>query len=70
VCPSGLEYARTHGTKSGKSIGRPKAVFNRARAIELPDAGLIWRQIAAELGTRVRAVRRVFRVGMVAKPAV
>ena len=57
---SGLEYARTHGTKSGLPIGRPKAVFNRAKAIELREAGRSWRQIATELGATVRTIRRAY----------
>jgi DNA invertase Pin-like site-specific DNA recombinase len=36
---AGLDYARTHGTKSGRPVGRPKAVFSRVRVIELREAG-------------------------------
>jgi DNA invertase Pin-like site-specific DNA recombinase len=64
---SGLEFARTHGTKSGRAIGRPRAVFDRASVIELRDAGQSWRQISAALGVAVRTVRRVYNSG-VAKP--
>jgi DNA invertase Pin-like site-specific DNA recombinase len=66
---SGLEYARAHGTKSGRAIGCPRAVFNRVRTIALREAGWSWRRIAAELGTTVRTVRRVCQSGVVAKPA-
>ncbi len=66
---SGMDYARTHGTKSGRAIGRPRAVFNRARVLELREAGRSWRQIAAELGTTVRTVRRVCQAGMPKPPA-
>jgi len=62
---AGLEHARNHGTKSGAAIGRPRAVFDRARVIELRDAGRSWRQIAAALSASVRTVRRVG----VAKPS-
>jgi DNA invertase Pin-like site-specific DNA recombinase len=44
---AGIEYARTHGTKSGLAIGRPKAVFDRARVLKLRGAGQSWRQISA-----------------------
>src|SRR6516162_3039995 len=27
---AGLDYARQHGTKSGKAVGRPKRIFDRA----------------------------------------
>src|SRR5215831_21337595 len=42
---SGLEYARKHGTKSGNAIGRPKAVFDRAKVVQLRDDGRSWREI-------------------------
>lgn len=41
---SGLEYARTHGTKSGRPVGRPIAVFNRSRVAKLRHAGRGWLQ--------------------------
>ena len=64
---SGLEYARKHGTKSGNAIGRPKAVFDRAKVAELRDAGESWRDIADLLGVGVGTVRRVYD-GDVPKP--
>jgi hypothetical protein len=33
---AGLEYARKHGTKSGRSIGRPRVLFRRDQVKELP----------------------------------
>jgi DNA invertase Pin-like site-specific DNA recombinase len=62
---AGLEHARNHGTKSGSAIGRPRVVFDRARVIELRDAGRSWREMAAALAVSVRTVRRVY--GSVAK---
>ncbi len=67
---AGIEYARTHGTKSGRAIGRPKAVFDRARVIELRDAGQSWRQIAGTLGVAVRTVRRVCESGLAKPPGI
>ena len=55
---AGLEYARRHGTKSGRAVGRPRAVFRRDRVVELRAAGLSWRQIALKLGATVTTVRR------------
>ena len=43
---AGLEYARQHGTRSGKSIGRPRAVFRRDEVVALREHGLSWKQIA------------------------
>lgn len=57
---SGLEYARNHGTKSGQAIGRPKAVFNRARVEKLRAEGQSWRQIARTLGVGLGTVRRAY----------
>jgi DNA invertase Pin-like site-specific DNA recombinase len=58
---SGLEYARTHGTKSGQPVGRPKAVFDRSRVRAMRDAeGRSWREIAEALGVGLGTVRRVY----------
>jgi DNA invertase Pin-like site-specific DNA recombinase len=65
---SGLEYARKHGTKSGKAIGRPKAVFDRAKVAEFRDAGESWRDIADVLGVGVGTVRRVYDGGVPKPP--
>jgi DNA invertase Pin-like site-specific DNA recombinase len=55
---AGMDYARTHGTKSGKPIGRPAAVFRRDEARELRSAGDSWRTVAKKLGTSIGSVRR------------
>jgi DNA invertase Pin-like site-specific DNA recombinase len=55
---AGLEYARQHGTKSGRPIGRPRAVFRRDRAKELRAQGCSWQQIARTMGVSVASVRR------------
>ncbi len=36
---AGLEYARQHGTRSGRPIGRPRAVFDRSAAVQLRTEG-------------------------------
>ena len=56
---AGLEYARQHGTKSGKPIGRPRAVFRRDQVLQLRTEGLSWREIARRLGIGEGTVRRV-----------
>ena len=61
---AGMEHAKVHGTKSGSGIGRPRAVFDRARVVELRAAGWSWRQIAAALAVSVRTVRRVYEQGV------
>jgi DNA invertase Pin-like site-specific DNA recombinase len=58
---AGLQYARQHGTKSGKPIGRPRAVFRRDKIEELRGRGLGWRQIGRELGVSATTIRRAYR---------
>jgi DNA invertase Pin-like site-specific DNA recombinase len=65
---SGLEYARKHGTKSGNAIGRPRAIFDRAKVAELREAGESWRDIADVLGVGVGTVRRVYDGGVPKPP--
>ena len=55
---SGLNRARSQGTKSGRPIGRPRAVFARDQARELRAQGWSWRKIARTLGVNVAMVRR------------
>lgn len=55
---AGLEHARLHGTKSGKPIGRPRAVVTIEKIIELKKKGLGWIRIGRELGVSSSTVRR------------
>jgi len=55
---AGLHRARVQGTKSGKPIGRPRAVFARDKVQELRAQGLSWREISHRTGTSVASVRR------------
>jgi DNA invertase Pin-like site-specific DNA recombinase len=55
---AGLSRARSEGTKSGKPIGRPRAVFARDQARELRVQGWSWRRIARTLGVSAASVRR------------
>jgi DNA invertase Pin-like site-specific DNA recombinase len=64
---AGLEHARSLGTKSGRQIGRPVVVFDRAQVVKLRAAGRSCRETAAELAISVRTARRVYAQG-VAKP--
>ena len=43
---AGLTRAKQFGTRSGRSIGRPRALFQRDRALELRKQGLSWRNFA------------------------
>jgi DNA invertase Pin-like site-specific DNA recombinase len=55
---AGLEHARCNGTRSGRSVGRPKVVFDRERVVELRAQGNSWREIARACGVGVTTVRR------------
>ena len=58
---SGLERARSHGTRSGKSVGRPRVVFRRDQVVELRNQGISWRQISKTVGVGVTTVRRAYQ---------
>ena len=55
---AGLEYAPQHGTKSGKPIGRPRAVFRHDQVLQLHSEGLSGREIARRLGVGEGTIRR------------
>ena len=54
--------AGEQGTKSGKPVGRPRAIFPRDRVPELRGQGLSWKQIATATGVSVGSVRRAHRL--------
>jgi DNA invertase Pin-like site-specific DNA recombinase len=54
---AGLDYARRNGTRSGRPMGRPQAIFRRDQALELRREGLSWRQIARRLGVGMTTIR-------------
>jgi DNA invertase Pin-like site-specific DNA recombinase len=58
---AGLEHAQRNGTRSGKPIGRPKAIFHRDQIPVLREQGLSWREIARTVGVGVGTVRRVLQ---------
>jgi DNA invertase Pin-like site-specific DNA recombinase len=55
---AGLDRVRLQGTRSGRPIGRPRAVFRRDEAVVLREAGYSWRQIASKLGAGVTTIRK------------
>ena len=55
---AGLTRAKQYGTRSGRAIGRPAALFRRDRALELRAQGLSWRKIAQTVGVSPTTVRR------------
>jgi DNA invertase Pin-like site-specific DNA recombinase len=57
---AGIERARIVSTKSGRPIGAPPVVFDRARLVDLRNAGQSWRTIAWVLKVSVGTVRRAY----------
>lgn len=55
---AGLGRAKTHGTRSGRPIGRPRSILRRDLVEELRREGLSWQQIAARTGASTGTVRR------------
>jgi DNA invertase Pin-like site-specific DNA recombinase len=55
---AGVDYPRRYGTKSGRPIGRPRAVFDRHLAVQLRARGMSWGYIARRLGASAALVRR------------
>lgn len=48
-----MEFTRVHGSRSGRSIGRQRLVFDRSKAQDMRRAGQSYRCIARELGISV-----------------
>jgi len=47
---AGKEYAKVHGTRSGKPMNRPYAVIDWEKVMELRGYGLSWRKTAKQVG--------------------
>lgn len=58
---AGMEKAKLRGTKSGKTIGRQRAIFNRGEAMRLRAEGQSLSQIADALGVSVMTVQRAVK---------
>jgi DNA invertase Pin-like site-specific DNA recombinase len=59
---AGIDYARAHGTKTGKPVGRPRAVFRRDEVVKLRTEGRSWSRIARQLGISSGSARRAYMV--------
>jgi len=59
---AGLNYAQTHGTKSGRPVGRPRIIFRRDEVVRLrQQEGCSWSRIARQIGVSVGSARRAYR---------
>ena len=58
---AGLSYAQAHGTKTGKPVGRPRAVFRRDQVVRLrKEEKLSWNQIAKRMKISSGSARRAY----------
>ena len=55
---AGMEHARRNGTRSGKPLGRPKAIFDRAQALLFRRQGLSWRELSRKLRVGASTIPR------------
>jgi len=58
---AGVEHARRNGTRSGRPIGQPRAVFRADLIPQLLESGLSWREIVRKLGVSSTTVRRAYK---------
>lgn len=64
---AGLQRARREGTRSGKSIGRPKLIVDRERIRTLNKAGHTTREIGEKLNISAASVCRILNSKATAK---
>jgi DNA invertase Pin-like site-specific DNA recombinase len=57
---AGVEYARRNGTRSGRPISRPRAIFRADLIPELLQSGLSWREAARKLRVSPTTIRRAY----------
>ena len=57
---AGLARAKTSGTRTGKAIGRPRAVFRRDEVARMRDEGKSWSEISRLLGQSASTIRRSY----------
>jgi putative DNA-invertase from lambdoid prophage Rac len=58
---AGMRSAKAKGTRSGKPIGRPRRIFNRAEVLTLRQNGVSMAKIARHLNVGVGTVARVLQ---------
>jgi putative DNA-invertase from lambdoid prophage Rac len=59
---AGMRAAKTHGTKTGNAIGRPRRIFNRDEVVRLRETGLSIERIAGQMHIGVGTVVRVLQM--------
>ena len=58
---AGMKAAKTHGTKTGNAVGRPRRIFNRDEVVRLRETGLSIEKISEKMSIGVGTVVRVLQ---------
>ena len=56
-----IKAGQARAMASGKSVGRPRLIFNRAEVVKLRKEGLSWSQIATRLSISIGTARRAYQ---------
>ena len=63
-----IKAGQARALASGKSVGRPRLIFNRTEVVKLRKEGLSWSQIASRLAISIGTARRAYQ-DLTAAPA-
>jgi len=58
---AGMKAALTHGTKTGRPIGRPRRIFDHEKVVRLRGSGLSIQDVASQMGLGVGTIARVLQ---------
>ena len=56
-----IKAGQARAMASGKSVGRPRVIFDRKEVVKLRNDGLSWSQIAARAGVSIGTARRAYQ---------
>ena len=56
-----IKAGQARAMASGKSVGRPRVIFDRKEVVKLRKEGLSWSQIASRLGVSIGTIRRAYQ---------
>ncbi len=56
-----IKAGQARALASGKSVGRPRVIFDRVEVVKLRKEGLSWSQISARAGVSIGTARRAYQ---------
>ena len=62
-----IKAGQARAMAPGKSVGRPRLIFDRTQVVKLRKEGLSWAQIASRLGARSKTLDHASNSGNIAK---